>query len=109
MDSSSFLVFNSCIDICFFLDIIFTFRTSFYDTITGDEVFDKWLIARNYLKGRFIVDFLSTVPFDNIAKVRQDFIEYIYLLDLHKSVDHSFVNFQYAEACESNKTLQNDC
>ena len=71
MDSDSFLAFNTCIDFCFFLDIVFTFRTSFYDTITGDEVFDKMQIAKNYLRGRFIIDFLSTVPFDNIAKVRR--------------------------------------
>lgn len=71
MDESSFLIFNSFIDICFCLDILFSFRTSFFDSITGDEIFDKWLIAKNYGKGRFIIDFLSTVPLDNIAKVKQ--------------------------------------
>ena len=69
MDSTYFLIFNTCIDLCFFADILITFRTTFYDPISGDEVFDKYLIAKKYLTGRFIIDFLSTVPFDNIAKV----------------------------------------
>ena len=69
MESAGFMVFNTCIDFCFFLDIILTFRTTFYDPVSGDEVFDKKQIAVYYLKGRFTIDMLSTVPFDNIAKV----------------------------------------
>ncbi len=45
------------------------FRVTYYDSNTGDEIFDKKLIAKNYLKSRFAIDALSTIPFDNIAKV----------------------------------------
>ena len=80
MDSVGFLVFNSCIDFCFFLDIVITFRTTYYDPNSGDEVFDKKTIATKYLKGRFTIDLLSTIPFDNIAKVHS----YIYLFGLNR-------------------------
>lgn len=51
------------------MDILLTFRTTYYDPVSGDEIFDTRMIAKRYLMGRFIIDFLSTVPFDNIAKV----------------------------------------
>ena len=69
MENDYFLAFNTVIDFCFFFDIVLTFRTTYYDPISGDEIFDKNLIIKRYLFGRFLVDFLSTVPFDNIAKV----------------------------------------
>lgn len=31
MESYGFLIFNTLIDLCFFLDIVVTFRTTFYD------------------------------------------------------------------------------
>eukprot|EP00347_Sterkiella_histriomuscorum_P001244 403372776 len=76
MDSAYFLIFNTCIDFCFFLDIMLTFRTTYYDPVSGDEIYDKKSIARKYLLGRFIIDFLSTVPFDNIAKYAQAYKSY---------------------------------
>lgn len=54
------------IDLCFLADIIIIFRT----TITGDngeEVTDTKTIAKEYLKGSFTIDLLSTVPLDTIA------------------------------------------
>mmetsp|Transcript_41304 Transcript_41304/g.62906 ORF Transcript_41304/g.62906 Transcript_41304/m.62906 type:complete len:197 (-) Transcript_41304:1751-2341(-) len=35
--------------------------------MSGDEIFDTELIYWNYLQGRFLVDFLATVPFDTIG------------------------------------------
>lgn len=61
-----FLLLNTVIDLMFFIDIFVSFRTSFYHPITGDEINDLKIIRMNYLKGRFAIDFLSTVPFDNI-------------------------------------------
>lgn len=37
--------------------------------MTGDEVKDLNIIRRNYLKGRFSIDILSTIPFDNLLKL----------------------------------------
>lgn len=54
-------------DLIFFIDIFMNFRTSYISTSSGEEVVDPKLIALKYLKGRFIVDLLSTIPFDNLA------------------------------------------
>lgn len=56
--------FNFAIDFCFALDIIFNFRTTISDDLTGDEIVDPKIIASHYLKRRFIIDILATVPFD---------------------------------------------
>ena len=69
MKLPAFYVLNSCIDLVFLLDIIVNFRTTFYDIETGDEVFDSKRTGKMYLKGRFTVDLLSTIPFDNIALI----------------------------------------
>ena len=53
----------------FTLDIIVAFRTTYFDPETGDEVFAPKKIAGDYLKSRFSIDLLSTVPFDNIALI----------------------------------------
>jgi len=60
---------NTLIDIMFGMDIFVQFRTTFYHPITGDEVKNLSIIRKNYLRGRFTIDFLSTVPFDNILYV----------------------------------------
>ena len=67
MEAVEFLVLNSIIDFMFGVDIYVQFKTTFYDPLSGDEVFDKKIIFWNYLQGRFMVDFLATVPFDNIG------------------------------------------
>ena len=51
---------------CFALDIIISFRTTYVNPYTGDEVFDSFRIAKNYLFGRFLIDFLSTIPFEKV-------------------------------------------
>ena len=53
------------IDIIFFVDIIVIFRTSYVNNMTGDEIYSPSLIAKNYLfSSRFVLDFLSSLPFD---------------------------------------------
>lgn len=69
MKLPAFYVVNSLIDFVFLLDIIVNLRTTFYDIETGDEVFDSKRTGKMYLKGRFTVDLLSTIPFDNIALI----------------------------------------
>lgn len=62
------LAWELIIDGLFFLDIILNFRTAFYDE-EKMLVYDKRTIMVRYAKGWFIVDFISTVPFDELAAV----------------------------------------
>jgi len=66
MSGVNFLLLNTFIDLMFALDIFIQFRTTYYHAITGDEEKDLKKIRNNYLTGRFAVDLLSTIPFDNI-------------------------------------------
>lgn len=62
-------VFDTLIDICFFLDIALAFNTSFVNEKTGFEVFSYKLIAWNYIKnGQFFIDLGASIPFDSIYK-----------------------------------------
>ena len=36
---------------------------------TGDEVFESKLIAKRYLKGRFAIDLLASLPLDFVSLV----------------------------------------
>ena len=60
---------NHFIDIMFFFDIVMNFRTTYFNRRTGVEIMEKPLIVKNYLKGAFIIDLLSTIPFDIIYDV----------------------------------------
>ena len=57
---------NSVIDLVFITDIIFRFRTTYIDPVSGEEVMDSKLISMKYLKSsNFYIDVLSTIPFDD--------------------------------------------
>jgi hypothetical protein len=51
------------IDVCFVVDMFATFVTGLYD-VKGRFITDKKVIAITYLKTWFVIDFLSTFPFD---------------------------------------------
>ena len=56
-------IVNSIIDALFFVDIIVTFRTTYFDK-SGEEIKEPKRIAKTYLKsGRFFIDLLSSIPF----------------------------------------------
>eukprot|EP00347_Sterkiella_histriomuscorum_P022573 403337973 len=57
---------NTFIDICFGLDIVFNFRTTFLNRQTGDEVTSTKIIALEYLKSKFWIDIIATVPLDQL-------------------------------------------
>jgi hypothetical protein len=66
VNSPFFKTCDSIIDIIFMVDIVFRFRTSYIDPISGEEVLDSFLIARRYVTGMsFYFDVISTVPFDD--------------------------------------------
>jgi hypothetical protein len=55
-------------DIFFFLDIVVNFLTGYVDA-EGYTIWDFKIIGQKYLRGWFMVDFLSTFPFDEIGKL----------------------------------------
>ena len=63
-------LFETFVDICFAVDIIVNFRTTFINSNSGLEVTNIWKIAYNYIKGgRFMVDLLASVPFERIYEI----------------------------------------
>ena len=65
-----FKTFDTLTVIVFLIDIIIAFFSSFINVSTGDEIFDLKLIAYNYIfiDGLFWIDFISTVPLNDIAE-----------------------------------------
>lgn len=57
------------IDLMFFIDMIISFRTTYIDSRTGQEVKDLKMLANYYLRTQFLIDFLATVPFDTFAEI----------------------------------------
>ena len=48
-------------------DIVVQFLTSYINIQTGDEINKPSHIANRYIRGEFIVDFLSTFPFGSFS------------------------------------------
>lgn len=69
MQGWHFTLINSVIDFIFFLDLIVNFRTTFIHKKTGNEIIEPKEIAIAYLKGRFWIDLLATIPFDTFAEL----------------------------------------
>ena len=57
---------NVLIDFIFAIDILICFRTTYICSETGAEIIEGCKIAKNYLVGRFLIDLISTIPFDVI-------------------------------------------
>ena len=68
METLAFNTFNTIIDIMFLLDILVAFRTTYFDMHSGEEVFSGKMTAIAYIKSRFVIDFVSTVPVDTISE-----------------------------------------
>ena len=66
--SSGFSTVNSIIDVMFVCDILIAFRTTYFDIISGEEIFSGRKTAVEYLRSRFLIDFVSTVPLDTISE-----------------------------------------
>lgn len=66
LNSPFFKTLDSLIDLVFLVDIVLNFRTTYIDSVTGEEVLDPTLISQKYLtEMRFIIDVLSTIPLDD--------------------------------------------
>ena len=53
----------------FILDILINFRTSYVNENTSEEIFNVRKVAIKYLKSKFTIDFLASIPFDYIALI----------------------------------------
>lgn len=60
------MIANHIIDVIFGIDLIMHFRTTIMNDVTGEEIKTPVMIAKTYVKGRFIIDLLATIPFDTI-------------------------------------------
>ncbi len=52
----------------FIIDLIMNFRTTIINEMTTEEILDEKQIAISYIKGRFFLDLLSTIPLDYIIQ-----------------------------------------
>ena len=50
------------VDIFFLVDMILGFLTNYIEESSGEIINSPWKIAKNYLRGRFLVDLLAIIP-----------------------------------------------
>ena len=83
LNSVGITIMESFIDLSFFIDMLINFRTSYISTKTGEEIKDTYLIAKKYIfGGRFVIDFLSSIPFDKLAGAQNDILPMLGMLKL---------------------------
>ena len=62
-------IFDLMVDACFLTDIVFNFMTAFEEE-GGMLIYDKTTIAKNYLKGWFSIDLMTSIPFQIFEKIQ---------------------------------------
>jgi len=67
MQTVWFEAINAAIDFVFMIDVVVNFRITYISKKTGEEEFGLKNIAINYLKGRFWIDILASMPFDVVT------------------------------------------
>ncbi len=83
---------NNVIDVFFCIDVLISFRTSYFDQ-EGEEVLNGKKIARYYINsGRFFVDFIGSVPIDTFLSLFVGDQSYLDLISLIKLVRVSRIN-----------------
>lgn len=83
LDSNTYKAITWIIDVLFGLDVLISFRTTMVDETTKLEIKDARIIAKNYiLRGRFIVDVVSSIPFDALIDSHSDKLKLISILKL---------------------------
>ena len=65
----AYIAVDSMINLIFIIDVIINFRTTFIHKVTGEEIIEAKKIAINYIKSRFLIDLIASIPFDNIADI----------------------------------------
>lgn len=58
---------NRVVDACFFLDMLLQFNMAYNSSSHMTIIItDRWKIAKRYLRGSFIIDFISILPYDSL-------------------------------------------
>ncbi|TRY65108.1 hypothetical protein DNTS_009665 [Danionella cerebrum] len=60
------ITFNVASDTLFLADLVFNFRTGIMEGDNSEIILDPQVISRRYLRGWFLVDFISSIPVDYI-------------------------------------------
>jgi hypothetical protein len=77
------ITLDSLIDVVFFIDIIFRFRTTYIDPISGEEIMDSLLITKRYIfSSNFVQDILSTLPINVFVEDGPIILELLGLLKI---------------------------
>lgn len=74
-------LFNGTVDIMFMLDIFINFRSSYVNETTGEEVTSCKSISLAYLKGRFWIDLVASLPLDFLSYAFTELSENSMILD----------------------------
>jgi hypothetical protein len=78
------LIFEWAVDVILIFDMIITFHVAYLNEY--NELVDNYKdICCNYLKGWFIIDFLSLVPLDSLFFI----INYLNVYDLKYNYDYN--------------------
>lgn len=67
MNTYLYKAVNQIVDVCFWFDILLTFRTTFKHPRTGDEITNPREIAKNYCSGTFLIDLISAINFAQVG------------------------------------------
>ncbi|CAK81386.1 unnamed protein product (macronuclear) [Paramecium tetraurelia] len=82
--SEGFLAFNQFMDVFFYIDMILNFKLAYYHR--GEIIFDRKLIAINYLKLWFWLDFLAVLPYDQMFSVEDSQTQLFKIVRLFKFI-----------------------
>ena len=63
----AYIIVDALINAIFIIDVIINFRTTFIHKVTGEEIIEQRKIAVEYIKTRFFIDLIASIPFDFIA------------------------------------------
>ena len=75
MESITYTIINDIIDFVFVIDLIINCRTIYINPKTGEEIKTPKKICIEYVKSfRFWIDFLATIPLDDMFSVLLVFI-----------------------------------
>ena len=71
-DPLGWIITNTLVDFLFAVDIILNFFSAYFDS-NEELVTDKRLIAKEYLRGWFIIDFVAILPLNYALGSTQDY------------------------------------
>lgn len=81
------ITFDAIINLFFILDILISFMTMYVDSDTKEVVVNRIEIAKHYIRGRFVIDLLASIPFDYFIYVNTDSQTFLFnLLSLLKLI-----------------------